>query len=203
MKLPLRESTSGCGRLAAGPFFVRIAEDELTRLERRAGTGRRLVAAPFDHRLRQPIAIAEVIVGVIKWRRRVQVQRREHFDTLALRDEFFVFAHGSARVPLRRGRTGSRSRASLGWPDLRPSDLDDSLRCRRASAARATIPCLNSSGNVASEASSTPSARNPFQVKATVTQRFSLSTEARIAAADCTFSKMAASHLRPPAATAK
>ena len=40
--------------------------------------------------------------------------------------------------------------------------------------ARATIPCLNSSGNVASEASSTPSARNPFQVKATVTQRFSL-----------------------------
>ena len=70
-------------------------------------------------------------------------------------------------------------------------------------SARATIPCLNSSGNVASEASSTPSARNPFQVKATVTQRFSFSTEARIAAADCTFSKMAASHSRPPAALTK
>ena len=46
-------------------------------------------------------------------------------------------------------------------------------------SARATIPCLNSSGNVASEASSTPSARNPFQVKATVTQRLSFSTDAR------------------------
>ena len=50
--------------------------------------------------------------------------------------------------------------------------------------ARATMPCLNSSGKVASEASSTPSARRPFQVNATVTQRFSLSTEARTCAAD-------------------
>ena len=45
-------------------------------------------------------------------------------------------------------------------------------------SARATMPCLNSSGNVAREASSTPSARRPFQVKATVTQRLFLSTEA-------------------------
>ena len=57
--------------------------------------------------------------------------------------------------------------------------------------ARATMPCLNSSGNVASEASSTPSAPRPFQVNATVTQRLSCSTEARIAAADCTFSRIA------------
>ena len=65
------------------------------------------------------------------------------------------------------------------------------------------MPCLNSSGNVASEASSTPSARNPFQVKATVTQRLSFSTEARIAAADCTVSRIAASHSRPPAPITK
>ncbi len=50
------------------------------------------------------------------------------------------------------------------------------------------MPCLNSSGKVASEASSNPSARIPFQVKATVTQRLSLSTLARIAATECTFS---------------
>ena len=67
-------------------------------------------------------------------------------------------------------------------------------------SARATMPCLNSSGNVASEASSTPSARRPFQVNATVTQRLSFSTEARTSAADCTVSRIAASQARPPAA---
>ena len=41
-------------------------------------------------------------------------------------------------------------------------------------SARAAIPCLNSSGKDASEASSSPSARKPFQVKAAVTQRLSL-----------------------------
>ena len=55
---------------------------------------------------------------------------------------------------------------------------------------------LNSSGNVESEASSTPSARKPFQVKATVTQRLSFSTVARIAAAECTVSLIADSHAR-------
>src|SRR6185369_16855391 len=61
------------------------------------------------------------------------------------------------------------------------------------------MPCLNSSGNVASEASSTPSARRPFQVNATVTQRLSFSTEVFTSAADCTFSRMPASQARPPA----
>src|SRR6478736_8765133 len=67
-------------------------------------------------------------------------------------------------------------------------------------SARATMPCLNSSGNVASEPSSTPSARRPFQVKATVTQRLSFSTEARTSATDCAFSRIAESQARPPAA---
>ena len=62
------------------------------------------------------------------------------------------------------------------------------------------MPCLNSSGNVASEASSKPSARRPFQVKATVTQRLSISVEARTSAADCTFARIADSQARPPAA---
>src|SRR6266446_446646 len=62
------------------------------------------------------------------------------------------------------------------------------------------MPCLNSSGNVASEPSSAPSARRPFQVKATVTQRLSFSTEAMTSAADCAFSRIADSQARPPAA---
>ena len=62
------------------------------------------------------------------------------------------------------------------------------------------MPCLNSSGKVASESSSTPSARRPFQVKATVTQRLSVSTEAMTSAADCAFSRIADSQARPPAA---
>ena len=44
---------------------------------------------------------------------------------------------------------------------------------------RAAMPCRNSSGNVASDASSTPSARNPFQVNATDTHRFSRLTVSR------------------------
>src|SRR6478672_947782 len=67
-------------------------------------------------------------------------------------------------------------------------------------SARATMPCLNSSGNVASESSSKPSARRPFQVKATLTQRLSISVEARTSAADCTFGSSADSQARPPAA---
>ena len=54
------------------------------------GAGRRYLASAFDDRLREPVAIAEVIVGIIEWRRRLQVQRRKHLDAFALRDEFVV-----------------------------------------------------------------------------------------------------------------
>src|SRR6266550_8934487 len=67
-------------------------------------------------------------------------------------------------------------------------------------SARATMPCLNSSGNVASEASSMPNARKPFQVKATDTHRLSFWTEARACSTECTVSSTAASQARPPAA---
>ena len=62
---------------------------------------------------------------------------------------------------------------------------------------RAAIPCRNSSGNVASDASSTPSARNPFQVNATDTQRFSRLTVSVTTLADGIFSRMASSQARP------
>ena len=48
-----------------------------------------------------------------------------------------------------------------------------------------------------------PSARRPFQVKPTVTQRLSSSTEARASAADCTVGRMPVSHLRPAAGLRK
>ena len=91
--------------------FVRVAEDELAWLERRAGAGRRYVAGAFDDRLREPVAIAEVVVRVIERRRRLQVQRREHLNAFALRDEFCVLRPDSARARLRRGRTGS----AMAW----------------------------------------------------------------------------------------
>src|SRR6476620_1066945 len=59
------------------------------------------------------------------------------------------------------------------------------------------MPCLNSSGNVASDFSSMPSALRPFQVKATVTQRLSSLTESRTSAADCTVLRISFSHARP------
>ena len=67
-------------------------------------------------------------------------------------------------------------------------------------SARAGMPCLNSSGKVASDVSSTPSALRPFQVNASVTQRLSLSTEARTSAADCTVLRSSLSHALPPEA---
>ena len=64
-------------------------------------------------------------------------------------------------------------------------------------ADRAAMPCLNSSGKEAKEASSTPSARNPLWVNATVTQRVSTPNVARAVAADATRSQMARIQARP------
>ena len=44
--------------------FVWIAEDELTRLQRSPGAGRRLLARPLDHRLRKTVAVAKMIVSI-------------------------------------------------------------------------------------------------------------------------------------------
>ena len=63
------------------------------------------------------------------------------------------------------------------------------------------MPCLNSSGKVASESSSTPSARSPFQVKASVTHRLLEATVVSTSAADCTLSRSAATQARPAAAS--
>ena len=71
-----------------------------------------------------------------------------------------------------------------------PKATDPTIRMVRASVAKDLPPgrhsFRNSAGNVASDASSTPSARNPFQVNATDTQRFSRLTVSATALADGT-----------------
>src|SRR4030095_12947293 len=70
--------------------FVRVSEDELARLQGRAGAGRRLLAGAFDDRLRKPVAIAEVVMRIVERRGGLQVQRREQLDTVGSRDELCV-----------------------------------------------------------------------------------------------------------------
>src|SRR5438093_218790 len=74
----------------AGTAFVWVAEDELARLQRGAGAGCRLLTSAFDDRLREPVAIAKVVVRITERRCGLQVQRREHFHALASRDEFVM-----------------------------------------------------------------------------------------------------------------
>ena len=59
------------------------------------------------------------------------------------------------------------------------------------------MPWRNSSGKVASDESSTPSARSPFQVKATVTQRVSAVPSDAADSAVPTLSTMPANQARP------
>src|SRR5262249_3441938 len=63
--------------------------------------------------------------------------------------------------------------------------------------ARATMPSRNSSGKVARDASSTPSARSPFHVNAIVAQRWSAWPAAAILAPVPTLSIRPDSHARP------
>src|SRR5204862_6481406 len=57
------------------------AEKELARLERRAGSRSGLLSGPLDHRLRQPVAIAEVLVRMVERRNRLEIETRERPDT--------------------------------------------------------------------------------------------------------------------------
>src|SRR3954447_22897473 len=65
------------------------------------------------------------------------------------------------------------------------------------------MPCRNSSGKVASEASGTPRARSPFQVKATVTHRESVAPPDPTTRPVPTLSMMPESQARPPAGCRK
>lgn len=60
-----------------GPLFVRVAEEELTRIERCARAGRRHLARTLDDRLRQTVSVAKVFMGILVRRSCLQVQVRE------------------------------------------------------------------------------------------------------------------------------
>ena len=70
--------------------FVRIAEDELTRLQRIPGAGCRLLARPLDHRLRKTVAVAKMIVSIVKRRNGLKVEHREDLDAGAAGDKLLV-----------------------------------------------------------------------------------------------------------------
>ena len=86
--------------------LVGIAEDEFARLQRAARAGRRLVARALDDRLRQPVAVAEVVVRVVERRGGVEVERREHLHPLASRDECSMLRLAALALRDDRGRRG-------------------------------------------------------------------------------------------------
>ena len=85
----------GLRQIGGRSVFVRVPEDEFARLERRAGAGRRHFASAFDDRLREPVAVAEMVVRIVERRRRLQVQRGEHLNPFAPRDELIVLGQAA------------------------------------------------------------------------------------------------------------
>ena len=70
--------------------FVRVAKDELARLQRIAGARRRLLARSLDDRLRETVAVAEMIVSIVKRRNGLKVEHREDLDAGAVGDKLLV-----------------------------------------------------------------------------------------------------------------
>ena len=70
--------------------FVGIAKNELSWLQRLAGSGRRFVAVSLDGRLRQPVAVAEMLVRVSERRNGLKVEHGEDLDAGAAGDKLPV-----------------------------------------------------------------------------------------------------------------
>src|SRR6185437_15120454 len=70
----------GLREVGGRPSFVRVTEDEFTRFQWRAGARSRILATAFNDRLRESIAIAEMVVRIDEWRYGREVKRREHFN---------------------------------------------------------------------------------------------------------------------------
>ena len=154
------------------PVLVGVAENELTRLERSARAGSGLLTRSLDHRLRQPVAEPEVVMGVVERRCGVQIQERQASNAVAACHQLVVHPGGPAHVRHRRARTGSRSHADRHQPARRPSCRAGCLRCLRG--CRRGRPCPRETRRESSpvHSSGTPRARRPFQVNASVTHRF-------------------------------
>jgi hypothetical protein len=78
------------GHSASRTFFIGIAKKKFTWLNWRARAGCRLHSRSLDDRLREPIAIAEVLMSVVKRRDSFQIKGGEKFNSLALLHVAFV-----------------------------------------------------------------------------------------------------------------
>src|SRR6185312_5170140 len=73
--------------------LVGIAENEFARLERTARSGRGVFSRSFDDRLREPVAITEMIMGMVERRHGLEVQGRENLHAVARRYQLLMFRH--------------------------------------------------------------------------------------------------------------
>jgi hypothetical protein len=97
--------TVGLRQAGGRAVLVGIAKNELACLDRRSRSGRRLDARSLDLRLREPVAEAEVVVGVVEWRGRLQIEIGEDLDTGSLCKECPVLADATVSfgISARRG----------------------------------------------------------------------------------------------------
>src|SRR6185503_5922023 len=75
--------------------LVGIAENEFARLERAARSGRGVFSRSFDDRLGKPVAITEMIMGMVERRHGLEVQGRENLHTVARRYQLLMFRHAA------------------------------------------------------------------------------------------------------------
>ena len=120
--------------------FVWIAEDELTRLQRIPGAGRRFFARLLNHRLRQTVAVAKMIVSVAERRNGVKVEHGEDLDAGAVGDKLLVL--DDAAVVFRVvAREENDDRVQVGARKARPPNAEARSRpCRRASPPAPPCP---------------------------------------------------------------
>ena len=143
----------GLGLAGHVAVLVGVAEDEFARLQRTARAGRRLVArAPrMIGQLREPVTVTKVVR--LARSRTAGVASRSSDESTSITsiaqrefDALICNASRSARSRVKLvWRDGVEVRAGRGFP---ANGRDDRARVAEDLLARATMPCLNSSGNV-------------------------------------------------------
>ena len=78
------------GKIGDWAVLVGIAEDELTRLQRRTRAGGGFLAGALHHRLRESVAEPEMVVGVVERWCRVEVEERQTPDAVGPRQQLVV-----------------------------------------------------------------------------------------------------------------
>src|SRR5215467_14637336 len=71
-------------------LLIGVAKKEFTWFKRRPRARYRLHSRPFDHGLRESVAVTEVFVCIVKRRGSFQIEGGKEFDSIALRHIAFV-----------------------------------------------------------------------------------------------------------------